>query len=537
MKYKVLVATATALALGGCAQPSIHQVAARQTRIVQQAEAAQKNRVSVFNTQYTGGYLTNYVNPQDSVTLSVNRAPVGALINSIAKGYSVFFAQGARPRKPVTLSVNGQGRLTAIREMAQAAGYCAIVDKDQRRVVIAKRGTYVFKIPTSVLLDNGAKYDVGGNNAASQSEEGSAGGGGGVGGGMAGGSYGGGSSGQLKAKFTVKGSAKIEKASALVRQIQSVAGEGSRVTANATTGLVTVTANADGLARATRFIQSYVDQADQRVAIHVALLEVSLKNGLQYGINWDKIVQVSGQQALGLGFINPSPSISSTGASGPTSLSVNNNGISASLNGTAQSYLDYSGQTISGIITALRQVTNARIISQPAIVAQNNTPATIFSGRQTPYVGYVSNQVSGLSGTATTGAAYHFVPNGLQLSVLPNILNGRLVSLRIMPSITSITGFSSTTVDGVQISAPNQTDRQLYLQTIVPNGKTLIIGGASTTTADNDNYHTPGLGDIPGLGYLFKGVNDKGEVSQLVILVHATIIPAPKYDPLVGESL
>lgn len=537
MKYKVLAATAAAVALGGCAQPSMHQIAARQSHILRTAEAAQKNTVSVFHTQYTGGYLTNYVNPQDSVTMSVNRAPVGALINSVAKSYTVFFAQGARPGKLVTLSINGQQRLTAIREMAQAAGYCAIVDKDQRRVVIAKRGTYIFKIPTSVLLKNGAKYVVGGNNAASEDGSSSSGGAGGAGGGMTGGSSGGSSGSDIQAKFTVKGGAKIEKASALVHQIQSVAGTGSRVTANATTGLVTVTANADGLARATRFIQSYVNQADQRVAIHVALLEVSLKNGLQYGINWDKIVQVSGQQALGLGFINPSPSISSTGAGGPTSLSVNNNGIAATLNGTAQSYLDYSGQTISGIITALRQVTNARIISQPAIVAQNNTPATIFSGRQTPYVGEVSNQVSGLSGTSTTGASYQFAPNGLQLSVLPNILNGKLVSLRIMPSITNITSFSSTTVDGVQITAPNQTDRQLYLQTIVPNGKTLIIGGASTTTSDNDNYHTPGLGDIPGLGYLFKGINDKGEVSQLVILVHATIIPAPKYNPLVAESL
>ena len=239
MKYKVLAATAAALALGGCAQPSMHQIAARQSHILHTAEAAQKNSVAVFHTQYTGGYLTNYVNPEDSVSMSVNRAPVGALINSIAKGYSVFFAQGANPGKLVTLSVNGQQRLTAIREMAQAAGYCSIVDKDQRRVVIAKRGTYIFKIPTSVLLKNGAKYDVGGNNAASQDGESSTGGG--AAGGMAGGSSGGSSGSDIKAKFTVKGGAKIEKTSALVHQIQSVAGTGSRVTANATTGLVTVT--------------------------------------------------------------------------------------------------------------------------------------------------------------------------------------------------------------------------------------------------------------------------------------------------------
>jgi len=534
MRIKATVAVAVALALGGCAQPSLHHVAIQQDHLMQKAETANKNVVSIINHQYTGGYLTRYVNPNDAVTMSVNRAPVGALINSVAKNYSVFFAQGANPEKPVTLSVNGEPRLTAIRYMAQAAGYCAIMDPGSRRIIIAKRGTYIFRIPTSVLLKNGAKYDVGGNNAANQSSSGSAGGVGGAGGGY---SSGGSSGSSLKAKFTVKGGAKVESASQLVQQIQSVAGRGSQVTANAATGLVSVTANADGLARATHFIDTYVKQANQRVAIHVALLEVSLKNGLQYGINWSKIIQVSGQQALGLGFINPAPALGASGSTSPTNISVNGNGISATLNPTTQSYIDYTGQTISGVISALRQVTNARIISQPELVAQNNTPATIFSGKQTPYVGQVSSQVSGISGTASTGAGFDFAPNGLSLSVIPNILNNQLVSIRIVPSITSITGFTSTTVDNTQISAPNEDDRQLYLQTLVPNGKTLIIGGASTTTAENDNYHTPGLGDIPGLGYLFKGVNDNGEVSQLVILVHASIIPAPKYNPLVAESL
>lgn len=542
---KAAITAAVVAGLAGCATPSMKDMRNQQQKMYEKAVTSQKREpVHILNEAYTGGTTARYINPADQVKMSATDAPIGAMVNAVAmqQGYSVFFAQGALPTKPITLSVDDQTRLSAIRTMAEAAGYCAIVQPDAKRIIIAKHGTYVFRVPTSILQNGKANYKVGGNTAAGQSGQ-SGGAGGGMGGGMSGGGMGGSSGGSssLSASFKVAGKTKSQKSADLRKQIETVAGRGSQATVNAQTGLITVSANATGLARADSFIKQYVRQADERVAVHVALLEVTLNNGLQYGINWSKIIQISGQQALGLGFVNPIPGIAA-GATNPVSLSATTgaNGMSSitgGLGATPQSYLNYSGQTISGIISALRTVTNTRIISQPTLVALNNTPATIFSGHQVPYVGDVQSNVASLGGTTSTGAAFSFAVNGLSLSIIPNILDDHLVSMKIVPAISNITGFTSATVDGTQISAPNQQLKQMYLQSLVPNGKTLIIGGASTTSAENQNSQTPGLGRIPGLGYLFKGINDNGTTSQLVILVHATIIPAPRYNPLVAETL
>jgi len=536
------ILAAIGIGLAGCAQPSMKTISAQQEALYHKAVSNQSvQTVHIMNRAYTGGYASQYINPADQVRMSANNSPVGAMVNAIAqqKNYSVFFAQGANPTRTITVSVDGQSTDSAIRTMAEAAGYCAIIQPNARRIIIAKHGTYIFSVPTSILQNGQAKYKVGGNSAVSGYEESSSTGGG-LGGGSS--SSGGGSgSGSLNASFTIKGKTSNQKSNDLKRQLQSVAGAGSHVQVDAQTGMISVTANATGLARVDAFIKDYVAQADKRVAVHVALLEVTLKNGLQYGINWNKIIQISGTQAMGLGFVNAVPGLSSSSTS-PISLSASSgsNGadaITGSLGSTSQSYLNYSGQTISGIISALQTVTNTRIISQPTLVAENNTPATIFSGHKVPYIGDVQSNVASLGGTTSTGASFSYAVNGLSLSIVPNIMGNHLVSMKIIPSISNITGFTTGDVDGTKINAPDQQLRQMYLQSLVPNGKTLIIGGASTTSSENDNNQTPLLGKIPGLGYLFKGINDQGTTSQLVILVHADIIPAPKYNPLVSEAL
>ncbi|EGQ62675.1 general secretion pathway protein D, partial [Acidithiobacillus sp. GGI-221] len=109
--------------------------------------------------------------------------------------------------------------------------------------------------------------------------------------------------------------------------------------------------------------------------------------------------------------------------------------------------------------------------------------------------------------------------------------------IKILPALSQVNQFVSATVNGTQLQGPVQDLKQTFLQSLVPNGKTLIIGGAHQESAIDQNSETPGLGKIPVLGYLFKGINNQGNTSQLVILVHADINRAPDYDPLMGESL
>lgn len=534
------LAIGTALALSGCAQPSLHDIAQHQHAMLAKARANQHLLQWNNDGIYVSHHAVNYTPGVGSITMNSHHAPVGVTLSSILakKGYSLFFAGDASPLTPVTASISGASLEDAVQQLALAAGYCAIIHPESRRVVIATHGTYYFRLPTA-LFGKSASYSVGGNAAAGGGSSGgsSGGSGGGMGGSVGGSAGGSGSSGgsSITANFTIAGKTHKSKVSSLKKNIESILGGSGSVTINEGTGLVAVTGGAQGLARVNAFMQQYVRSAGRTVSLHVAFLQVSLNNSLQYGINWSKVVQIAGNNALDFSFPNLAPAISndstlsSSGASSTTSTSTSS--------GSGSTSVTYTGQSISSVVKALQSITNTRVISAPYLSAQDGTPATIFSGQQLPYIGSVSSNVTGLSGTSSTGASFQYVLNGLSLSFTPDILNGHLVSLSIIPVLSQVNRFVSATVDGTQLQGPVQDLKLTYMHTTVPNGKTLIIGGADEMSGENDNSETPGLGKIPVLGYLFKGINDQGTRSQLVILIHATIHHAPDYNPLIGESL
>ena len=522
------VITALGAALAGCAQPSLHSV-----QMAQHAEMAKtRNTPNTFRWNDQGIYINHravtYHPGAGSVSVNVNAAPVGSALARLVAlhRYSLFFSGSASPNTKITANISGSSMIGAVRQMAQSAGYCAIIHPTSRRIVIATHGTYYFHVPTTLLMAGKASYDVGGDPAAQGGSSGSSGGGM-SGGGMSGGGSGG-SSGSMSANFIISGKTKEEKSGTLLKNIKEVAGGGSQVSINAMTGIIAVTADAKGLVRADNFIREYVRMVNTSVSLHVAILQVSLNNGLQYGINWSKIIQIAGNQTLSFAFPNTAPAAINAAVSGSSSSGATSTGSTS---------VAYTGQSISSVIQALASITNTRVISEPYITAQNDTPATLFSGKQIPYIGAVSSNVTGLSGTSSTGAGFQYVLDGLSLSFVPDILNNHLVSIKILPALSQVNQFVSATVDGTQLEGPLQELKQTIMESIVPNGKTLIIGGAHQESVIDQNSETPGLGKIPVLGYLFKGINNQGNTSQLVILVHADIHRAPDYDPLIGESL
>ncbi|MHB8252330.1 MAG: type II secretion system protein GspD [Acidiferrobacter sp.] len=539
MRIKPFTALAAAALLAGCATPTLRQIAHRQHHIL-----ARVHRIPAGVVETTGAYvghqLVHYDAIRHPVTIHANQTPIGLLVQAAAHahGDSVFFADGARANKPVTAEIVRARFGSAMRTLAETAGYAAVWRKNRHELVIAPRATYFYRVPTDLLNAGNGAYAVGGNTAASgASSSGASGGGmsGGMGGGMPGGGMPGGSSGasgssgsSMEAEFTVSGATQAEHVKTLQKSLLALAGNGARVGINAHTGIVSVTADGRGLARTDAFIRRYVRAADTRVQVHTAILEVSLAHGLQWGINWQKIASLSGAAsgaAATLGFNNPAPALTATQATTSTGGS------------SASTTLNYTGASVSSLVTALRTVTDVRVVSEPSLVVENGTPSTLFSGTQLPYVGSISSNVTGLSGSASTGAGLSYALNGLSLSVIPDVLSDRYVTLTVVPALSEINRFDTFDVNGTQLQGPVQDLRQTYIQTLVPSGKTLIIGGSRQLSSTKQNTATPGLGQIPWFGTLFKGIADQGKVEQLVILVRATVLPPPHYDPLIGSSL
>ena len=534
MKMRWLGICGISVLLGACASP---QWAGSGLRTPKAPRASSPPAaVSETRAPYVQVQPVAYVASGDAVSLRSDGAPVGALLQRLAKpmGWSVAFTQGTKPSTPVTLSLHGVNRSLALRQVAFDAGYVVVLDRGSRTVTLARKATYLFRIPTSLLSGTMATYRVGGGSGGVGGASGGGSGGvGGVpegGGGAPGGgssSSGGGSSGVggsvPQASFEVSGHLVGNSADKLQSLLQAMAGSGSMVNIEPATGLVSVTADAGGLSRVSGFLRHYVRVADTQVEIHAAILQVQLNGNLQWGINWQRVIKDASHTI----------SIGITGAA----VQLGAGGLSASAAGKSPFSLSYTSQNVSTVINALRSVTQVRVLSQPSLLAQNGMPATLYSGKSIPFIGSVQTSISGLSGTPSTGASVSYASDGLSLSMVPDVLSSDLVSVSLVPSITRVESFRTFNISGAVLTGPVQDVRQAFLQVLVRSGRTAIIGASRVRQHSEGESGVPGISRIPILGLAFKGLGRNNTQSQLVILLRARVLPPPNYDPVVGNYL
>lgn len=531
------VLPALALAVGGCAEPKWagnppwdHGSGAMRLPAASAASPA----VREVAAPYEAIDRVPYVAPGRAVSLHADGAPVGSLLREILKPlhWNLAFAQGASSASAVTVSLDGVSWRTALRQVAFDAGYVAVLDRNSKTVTLAKRATYLYRLPTGLFSGTKTDYMVGGS--AGGAAVGGAGGGmggassmGGAGGGSSAGMGGAsGSSGSQgtsvpQARFMVGGTLSGETSAGLQQTIQSMAGAGAQVNLDPVTGLLSVTANAGGLARVSGFLRHYVRVANTRVMIHAAILQVQLNGDLQWGINWQKVIQ-NANRTIQVGIVGAAGQLGAVGAAA---------------SGTNPFTLTYTTSSVTTVINALRNLTSVRVLSQPALLAQNGTPATLYSGKSLPFVGSIQSNITGLSGSSSTSAGVSYATNGLSLSLVPNVLPDDLVSVRLVPSITRVEGFQTFQVGSGTITGPVQDVQQAFLQVLIRSGRTAIIGASRQTQRTGGESGVPELSRLPVLGLAFKGVNRGGQQSQLIILLRARVLPPPLYNPIVGSYL
>lgn len=542
---RTTIALLVATGLVGCAQmPNLGQrnddVSMKSVKDeydqIQKSVIDRAPSVNQRNGNYVSQEAVNYVPSSGEVTLNAQSAPIGPLLQEVAGDFSVSFADSADAMHSVTVQIKQQTRSQAVRSLAAAAGYAAVIKEQQRQIIIAPKATYVFELPKTYLNAPPANYSVGGNTAAgggSQGGGGSGGGGGLGGGGGSGGGLGSGGSGgsgggggqQLTASFQVNGQSKPTTAAELQATLEKVAGEEASVVIDASTGLASVTGTGANLERAENFIRSYSDTANTRVSVHAAILQVSLSGSFRAGVNWSAILDVTSDATLSLVAPNGAPPLSQNNAPGSGS----------STQDTSQ--IAYTEESVSAVIEALSANTDVRVVSQPRLVAGDNTPATLFSGTQLPYVGSVESNIAGISGATSSGASLSYVLDGLSLSFIPDVMSNQWVNMQLIPALSDVERFDQFDVNGTQLTGPRQALRQVYLQIVAPTNRTVILAGSQETNGVQDTTSTPLLNKIPVLGNAFKGLSRSKTTSQLVILLRTHVIAPPRIDPLVSQSI
>jgi pilus assembly protein CpaC len=126
---------------------------------------------------------------------------------------------------------------------------------------------------------------------------------------------------------------------------------------------------------------------------------------------------------------------------------------------------------------------------------------------------------------------------GVRLNFTPVVRAGQRIRLHIAPEVSELDFASAVTIAG--FSVPGLTQRRVESTVEVGNGQTLAIAGLLSDEVRGVASRIPGLGDLPVLGALFRSVEYRREITELVVLVTPEII-APlnprQVPPVPGED-
>ncbi len=161
-------------------------------------------------------------------------------------------------------------------------------------------------------------------------------------------------------------------------------------------------------------------------------------------------------------------------------------------------------------LSALQQESKAEIISSPRLITTNKQPAYIEQGTEIPYLEAASSGATSVS----------FKKAVLSLTVTPQITPDNRLVLDL--SVTQDRpGKVVKTGEGEAVAIDTQ---RIGTQVLVNNGETVVLGGIFQHSITNSVDKVPFLGDIPGLGVLFRRTYENIGKSELLIFVTPEII-------------
>ncbi len=165
-------------------------------------------------------------------------------------------------------------------------------------------------------------------------------------------------------------------------------------------------------------------------------------------------------------------------------------------------------------LSALQNESKAEIISSPRLITTNKKSAYIEQGTEIPY----------LKSTSSGATAVEFKKAVLSLTVTPQITPDNRLILDLDVTQDQV-GEVLKTLEGETVAIDTQ---RIGTQVLVNNGETVVLGGIYQHTFSNKIDKVPLLGDIPGLGALFRRTYENIGKSELLIFVTPKIItPTP----------
>ncbi len=213
------------------------------------------------------------------------------------------------------------------------------------------------------------------------------------------------------------------------------------------------------------------------------------------------------------------PTGTTTAAGTPTSTNVPLNALSHI------SSADFSITSLPGAaLDAVLNDSSTRVLQAPQIRAVDNQKATLKIGEKVPTAsGSFQPGVAGVGVSPLVNTQFTYLDVGVNMEVLPKVHENNEVSMHIDLDISQVDNYQN--LGG--ISEPEIGQNKETADVRLRDGEVNLIGGIIQKTDTKSTTGIPGLASIPGLGWLFKGVNVENDRNELVIALIPHIVRGP----------
>ncbi len=272
-----------------------------------------------------------------------------------------------------------------------------------------------------------------------------------------------------------------------------------------------------------RFLEKVRANVSSQVLIEAKIVEVTLNDRFQSGIDWSQLSAGSVDFPFQFGAVSDPGNVATFSFSGTDLTGLN---------------ID-----LAAAIQLTENFGTTRTLSSPRLHAMNNQQAVLTFAENTVYFDIevdreTTTSTTGPTTELTVNATIHTVPIGIIMALQPSInMETSEVTLSVRPTLSRITGFVNNPslafalrdldpeqAAGLQSQIPIIEVRELDSILKLKSGQVMVIGGLMEEKAQNTDQGVPWLTEVPYVGNVFKGIDKNRDVKELVIFIRATIV-------------
>lgn len=303
-----------------------------------------------------------------------------------------------------------------------------------------------------------------------------------------------------------------------------VVSEAVNITADKATNSLIITADREDYATLVDIIRQ-IDIPRAMVYIEALIMEVNAEKSFELGTEWQVGDTVSlnrdREGVAGAGFRGEEPPFQFGLGPGGTPIPQLPAGFSLGVFGEAVNIAGISFPSIAAIVTAYSKDRDVNILSTPQLLTTDNQEASITVGKSIPF------QTATSTTNNETFNSFEYRDVGKTLRITPQINKDRMVRLNLsleVSALESTTDFRPTTLK-----------RTVDTTVMVKDSSTVVIGGLIDDNFAQTEYKVPCLGDVPGLGWLFKTRARGNEKSNLFVFITPKVIQNPNEASTVSQ--